>query len=73
LFIYYSETNDETKRIDLCRDAKKIEKILQRAVDHALEMHRKLGNPIATWKDGKVVIIPADEIVLSSELPCTEE
>jgi ABC-type proline/glycine betaine transport system ATPase subunit len=73
LFIYYSETNDETKRIDLCRDAKKIEKILQRAVDHALEMHRRLGNPIAVWKDGKVVIVPPEEIVLSSELSRAEE
>jgi hypothetical protein len=53
--------------------AKDIEKVLRRAVDHALSMHRKLGNPIASWKDGKVVIIPAEEIVLSSELPSTEE
>jgi len=52
---------------------KAIEGVLQRAVDHALSMHRKLGNPIATWKDGKVVIIPAEEIVLSSELPRNEE
>lgn len=53
--------------------AKDIEKVLRRAVDHALAMHRRLGNPIASWKDGKVVIIPADEIVLSSELPRTKE
>lgn len=52
---------------------KAIEEVLQRAVDHALAMHRRLGNPIATWKDGQVVIIPADQIILSSELPETEE
>jgi hypothetical protein len=69
LFIYVQRTNDETKKIDLYADAKDIEKVLRRAVDHALLMHRRLGNPIATWKDGKVVIIPPEEIVLSSELP----
>jgi len=53
--------------------AKDIEKVLRRAVDHALSMHRRLGNPIATWKDGKVVIVPAEEIVLSSELSRAEE
>lgn len=51
---------------------KAIEQILQLAVDHALSMHRKLGNSIAVWKDGRVVIIPPDQIVLSSELPNTE-
>jgi hypothetical protein len=53
--------------------AKDIEKILQLAVDHALLTHRRLGNPIATWKDGKVVIVPPEEIVLSSELLKPEE
>lgn len=52
---------------------KAIEGVLQRAVDHALSMHRRLGNPIAVWKDGKVEIIPPDQIVLSSEVPSTKE
>ena len=52
---------------------KEIEGILREAVDHALLRHRKLGNPIAVWKDGKVEIIPPDQIVLSSELPNSEE
>ena len=47
--------------------AKEIEKILQRAVNHALTKHKRLGNPIAIWKDGKVVIVPAEEIVISPE------
>ncbi len=38
--------------------------VLRRAVNHALLMHKRLGNPIATWKDGKVVIIPPEEIVI---------
>jgi hypothetical protein len=53
--------------------ARDIEKILQRAVNHALLMHKRLGNPIATWKDGKVVIVPPEEIVLSSDVSETNE
>ena len=42
-----------------------IGKILQRAVNHAVLTHKRLGNPIATWKDGKVVIIPPEEIFVA--------
>ena len=53
--------------------AKDIEKVLQRAVNHALLMHKRLGNPIAVWKDDKVVIIPPEEIVISPEYLNPEE
>ena len=53
--------------------AKDIEKILQRAVNHALLRHKRLGNPIAVWRDGKVVIIPPEEIVISPESLSSEE
>ena len=53
--------------------AKDIEKVLRRAVNHALLMHKRLGNPIATWKDGKVVIVPPEEIVLSSDVSETDD
>lgn len=36
-------------------DEKQITKALQRAVRHAVETHKRAGNPIAVWKDGKVV------------------
>lgn len=41
---------------------KEIEEIFRRAVRHALLIHKKLGNPIATWRNGKVVIVPPEEI-----------
>lgn len=47
--------------------AKEVERVLGRAISHALWTHKRLGNPIATWKDGGVVIIPPEEIVLSYE------
>ena len=41
---------------------KEIEAILRRAVRHALLDHKR-GNPIAVWKDGKVVILQPEEIL----------
>ena len=52
--------------LDLVDQAGEIEQILQKAVQHELSIHKRLGNPVAVWKDGKTVIIPPEEIVLSS-------
>ena len=41
-----------------------IEEAVRRGVRDALLMHKRAGNPIAAWKDGKVVIIPPEEIVV---------
>jgi len=43
-------------------EADVIEVALRRAIRHALLMHKRAGNPVAGWKDGKVVWIPAEEI-----------
>jgi hypothetical protein len=61
------------KRINLAEQAEAIRIVLDKAVQHALSIHKRLGNPIATWKDGKVVIIPPEEIVLSSDVSETNE
>ena len=53
--------------------ARDIERILRRAVNQALLTHKRLGNSIAVWKDGKVVIVPPEEIVISPELVESEE
>jgi hypothetical protein len=43
-------------------DTKLITEALGRAVGKALLRHKKLGNPICTWRDGKVVWIPPEQI-----------
>lgn len=62
---------DETKLIltddFFAENVKDIERILRRAVGHALRLHKALGNPIAVWEDGKVVMVPADEITIPTE------
>lgn len=46
---------------------KEVEAILHQAVREALLRHKKLGESIAVWRDGKVVILSPDEIVLPEE------
>jgi hypothetical protein len=47
---------------ELFADSALIEKVLQRAVQEALLRHKHAGNPVAVWRDGRVVWIPPEEI-----------
>jgi len=42
----------------------KAERALKEAVAEALAEHKRQGNPIAVWRDGKVVRIPPEEIIV---------
>lgn len=44
------------------RLSSKITPAIQDAIAKALDRHRKLGESIAIWRDGKVVILRGDEI-----------
>lgn len=57
----------ESKPIQMV-SGKAVEEVFRRAVQHALLMHKRAGNPIALWKDGKVVIIPPEEIQVDDPL-----
>ena len=59
--------------INFAEQAEAIERILQAAVQRELLIHKRLGNPIAVWKDGKVVIVPPEEIVISPEFLDSEK
>ena len=45
----------------------KAEEALKKAVARVVEEHRKSGEPLAVWRDGRVVHVPADQ------LPAPEE
>jgi len=49
------------------RDVGLIERALTRAVREALLRHKRAGNPVVVWQDGRVVWIPADEIQVPDE------
>lgn len=39
-----------------------IDRALQRAVREALIRHKKLGESVAVWHDGRAVVLPPEEI-----------
>jgi hypothetical protein len=58
--------NKTSKPIEVIQ-GKAVEEVFRRAVRHALRMHKRAGNPIAVWRDDRVVIIPPEEIVVEDE------
>jgi hypothetical protein len=48
----------------LSDETKAIEHAMRRAVQHALLTHKRAGNTVAAWKDGRVVLVTAEKIVL---------
>ena len=57
-----SKKNTEIGRVDFVAQAKEIENILREAGRQARIKHKRLGHPIVSWENGKVVIIPPEEI-----------
>ena len=43
------------------------EEALRKAVAGAIEDHKRCGDSIAIWRDGKVVKIPADQIEIRED------
>ena len=48
--------------LELMTEGDEIDQALQRAVREALIRHKKLGESVAVWQDGKAVILPPEEI-----------
>lgn len=48
--------------IDVFEEGQQIDGALAEAVADALSFHKRMGNPVATWSDGQVKLVPADEI-----------
>jgi hypothetical protein len=57
--------SDPTERPlhELQADHALIEAALQRAVREAILQHARTGDPIAVWRDGKVVWVSASEVL----------
>ena len=48
--------------IDRLNDNDLVLKCLTRAVSRAVQQHKRAGNPIAVWRDGRVVLLGPEEI-----------
>lgn len=58
----------EKKTIDeLFRDGKEIDAALRNAVQQALLQHKMAGNSVAEWRDGNVVLIKPEDIVVEEK------
>lgn len=47
---------------------KRLDQGLKKAVADAIKRHKLLGQSIAVWRDGKVLTIPAEEIILPNDM-----
>jgi hypothetical protein len=47
---------------ELMQQADKVTAACQEAVREALWVHKQLGQSIVVWRDGRVVIVPPEEI-----------
>lgn len=55
-------SNKENENLTLTVDGEKIDLVFRAAVRNALRRHKKARNPVAIWRDGKVVILKPNEI-----------
>jgi hypothetical protein len=62
-----NKTASERERAEFLAEVEAVEAAVQQAVMDALRAHKKAGNPVAGWKDGRVVWVPAEEIDVPEE------
>jgi hypothetical protein len=60
-------SNLEPTLKELFEDGRAIDEALKEAARDARRLHKALGNPMATWKDGHVVWIQPEDIVIDME------
>jgi hypothetical protein len=49
------------------KEGRLIDEGIQEGINKELLRHKKLGNSIVIWRDGKVVWLPPEEIVVPAE------
>ena len=52
---------------ELFEDGRAIDDALKRAARDARRLHKALGNPMATWKDGQVVWVQPEDIDIDDD------
>jgi hypothetical protein len=63
---------DSRPPVERVGDVDKILFEMSQAVREALRQHRQAGNPVAVWRDGRVELIPADQIPEEFATPLPE-
>jgi len=52
---------------ELFEDGRAIDEALKEAARDARRLHKALGNPMATWRNGQVVLVPPEDINIDDE------
>lgn len=65
-------SNLEPTLKELFEDGRAIDEALREAARDARRLHKALGNPMATWKDGRVVWIQPEDIVIDTPAEADE-
>ena len=47
---------------EMFSDGRKIDDAVRSGVREAIRRHQRAGVPVAVWRDGKAVLIPADQL-----------
>jgi hypothetical protein len=58
---------DNREQYSVFTDPAELTRRFRVAVREALRDHKLAGNPIAVWRNGKVVIVPPEEITWSDD------
>ena len=62
--------SDDLPSIDeLFEDGRLIDEALLQAAADARRLHKRLGSPMATWRDGKVVWVQPEDIEVDEPSP----
>ncbi len=48
---------------EIFEDKEKISQALAKGVHEALSRHKQAGNPVVTWRDGRIVWLKPEEII----------
>lgn len=59
----YPDHSERTEKLD------EIQRAMKQAVREALRRHKLAGNPVATWRDGRVVWVSPEEIPIEESPP----
>jgi len=57
-----SATDSDITPVERVHDVARILAALRQAVQEALLSHKRAGNPVAIWKDGRVVWVQPEDI-----------
>lgn len=52
---------------EIFEDGRAIDEALKEAARYARRLHKALGNPMATWEDGKIVWVQPDDIRIDDD------